>query len=225
MRIIIVEDEVRLAKSIKRGLEQEGFAVDMMHNGAEAFAHISIHFSVYDFIILDLMLPDRDGLDICKSLRERSINTPILILTARDQTVDKITLLNAGADDYVTKPFIFLELVARIRALSRRPETSQPIELRGQDIRLDVNNHKAYRNEEELNLTVKEYALLEFFLKNPNQVLDREKILDHIWDFNFNSFSNVVDVHIKNLRRKLGTSTQKDAYIETVSGVGYRFKA
>lgn len=224
MRIIVVEDEVRLAKSIKRGLELEGFAVDVYHNGAEAFAHISIHYSVYDFIILDLMLPDRGGLDICKSLRERGIHVPILILTARDQAVDKITLLNAGADDYMTKPFIFLELVARIRALARRPEVSHPVELIGQDIRLDGNNHKAYRDEEELNLTVKEFALLEFFLQHPNQVLDREKILDHIWDFNFNSFSNVVDVHIKNLRRKLGASNQKDVYIETVSGVGYRFK-
>ena len=224
MLIIVIEDEVRLAKSIKRGLEQEGFAVDILHNGAEGFAHISVHYSVYDFIILDLMLPDRNGLDICKALRERGVNTPILILTARDQSVDKITLLNSGADDYMTKPFVFLELVARIRALLRRPETSQPVELIGQDIRLDVSKHKAYRNEEELNLTVKEFALLEFFLQHPNQVIDREKILDHIWDFNFNSFSNVVDVHIKNLRRKLGTSTLKDVYIETVSGVGYRFK-
>ncbi len=225
MRIIVIEDEVRLAKSIKRGLEHEGFAVDILHNGAEGFAHILIHNSVYDFIILDLMLPDRDGLDICKSLRERGIHTPILILTARDQSVDKITLLNSGADDYMTKPFIFLELVARIRALLRRPEASQSIELLGQDIRLDVGKHKAYRNGEELNLTVKEFALLEFFLQHLNQVIDREKILDHIWDFNFNSFSNVVDVHIKNLRRKLGDSTLKDVYIETINGVGYRFKA
>lgn len=224
MRVIIVEDEIRLAKSIKRGLEHERFAVDMFHNGAEAFAHISIHYSVYDFIILDLMLPDRDGLDICTSLRARGVQTPILILTARDQAVDKITLLNAGADDYLTKPFIFLELVARLRAISRRPGASQPVELMGQDIRLDVSNHKAYRNEEQIKLTVKEFALLEFFLQHPNQVLDREKMLDHIWDFNFNSFSNVVDVHVKNLRRKLGTSTQQDVYIETVSGVGYRFK-
>lgn len=224
MRTIIVEDEERLAKMMKRGMEQQGFAVDMVHDGAEAFEHILIHHSVYDFIILDLMLPSRGGLEITTALRERGIKTPILILTARDQTADKVVLLNAGADDYMTKPFAFAEVVARARALMRRPDTSYPSALSGQDIRLDVGNHKAYRNEEELTLTVKEFALLEYFLRHPDQVLDRERILDHIWDFNFNSFSNVVDVHIKNLRRKLGQSKLKDEYIETVNGVGYRFK-
>ena len=223
MRGIIVEDEVRLAKMMKRGMEEQGFAIDVIHNGIEAFEHILIHYSVYDFIILDLMLPGREGLDICRGLRERGIKTPILILTARDQVVEKVVLLNAGADDYMTKPFALIELIARTRALLRRPDSTISTELTGQDIRLDTSNHRAYRNEVELKLTVKEFALLEFFLRNPDQVLDREKILDHIWDFNFNSFSNVVDVHIKNLRRKL-SATNNNEYIQTVSGVGYRFK-
>jgi len=224
MRGIIVEDEVRLAKMMKQGMEDLGFAIDILHNGIEAFEHIIIHNSVYDFIILDLMLPGREGLDICRGLRERGIKTPILILTARDQTVEKVVLLNAGADDYMTKPFALIELIARARALLRRPGSALPTELTAQDIRLDIGNHRAYCNEVELKLTVKEFALLEFFLRHPNQVLDREKILDHIWDFNFNSFSNVVDVHIKNLRRKLTSTNNKDEYIQTVNGVGYRFK-
>jgi len=223
MRGIIVEDEVRLAKMMKRGMEEQGFAIDVIHNGIEAFEHILIHHNVYDFIILDLMLPGREGLDICRGLRERGIKTPIVILTARDQVVEKVVLLNAGADDYMTKPFALIELIARTRALLRRPDSTISTELTGQDIRLDTSNHHAYRNEVELKLTVKEFALLEFFLRNPNQVLDREKILDHIWDFNFNSFSNVVDVHIKNLRRKL-SPTNNNEYIQTVNGVGYRFK-
>lgn len=225
MRTIIVEDEERLARIMKRGMEQQGFAVDTIHDGAEAYEHLILHHSVYDCIVLDLNLPNRGGLEICTALRERGIKTPILILTAKDQTVDKIVLLNAGADDYMTKPFALAELVARMHALLRRPDVNYPSALAGQDIRLDVGNHKAFRSEDELDLTVKEFALLEFFLRHPNQVLDREKILDHVWDFNFNSFSNVVDVHVKNLRRKLGKSKIKDEYIETVSGVGYRFAA
>lgn len=225
MRILIVEDEERLAKKMKKALENQGFAIDLIHNGEEALEHLLFHHSVYDLIILDLMLPNRDGLDICTTLRSRDIKTPILILTARDQTVDKVVLLNAGADDYMTKPFSLIELHARARAIMRRPEEAKPVELTGQNLRLDVGNHKAYRDDQELSLTVKEFALLEFFLRNPNQVLDRERILDNIWDFNYNSFSNVVDVHIKNLRRKLGKTQTHDEYIETVSGVGYRFKA
>lgn len=225
MRTLIVEDEERLARIMKRGMEQHGFAVDTIHDGAEAFEHIILHFSVYDCIVLDLNLPNRGGLEICTALRQRGIKTPILVLSAKDQTVDKVVLLDAGADDYMTKPFALAELIARMHALLRRPDVSYPSELSAQDIRIDVGNHRAFRDQEELVLTVKEFSLLEYFLRHPNQVLDREKILDHVWDFNFNSFSNVVDVHVKNLRRKLGKSKIKDEYIETVSGVGYRFTA
>ena len=224
MRIAIVEDEMRLAKMMKTGMEQQGFAVDLIHDGDEAVERLLVHHSVYDLVILDLMLPGRGGLDICKVVREHGVTTPILILTARDQTADKVVLLDAGADDYMTKPFAFAELLARGRALMRRPDATYPSELGGQDIQMDVGNHKVFRGAKELVLTVKEFALLEFFLRHPNQVLDRERILDHIWDFNYNSFSNVVDVHIKNLRKKLGQSKLKDEYIETVSGVGYRFQ-
>lgn len=224
MRVMIVEDEQRLAQALKRGLEQYGFAIDMKYDGKEALDHLLIHHAVYDLLILDLMLPSLTGLEITKELRNRKFSLPILILTARDQTLDKVSLLNAGADDYLTKPFALVELVARANAIMRRPETSYPSEITARDLRLDVGNHKAYRDDEEIKLTVKEFSLLEFFMRHPNQVLDRERILDHIWDFNFNSFSNVVDVHIKNLRKKLGTSASKHEYIETVSGVGYRFK-
>lgn len=227
MRIIVVEDEERLAKAIKRGLEQQGFAVDLMHDGEEALNHLLIHHSVYDLMVLDLTLPKRSGLDITKTLRERSISVPILVLTAKDQTANKVVLLNAGADDYMTKPFSLSELTARAHALMRRPENTYPTELTARDIRLDVGYHKVYVGEKEVPLTVKEFALLEYFMRHPNQVLDRERILDHVWDFNFNSFSNVVDVHVKNLRKKLSVphNASNNEYIETISGVGYRFKA
>ncbi len=225
MRVLIVEDERRLANALKRGLEQHGFAVDARHDGIEAREHLLIHHSVYDLVILDLMLPGADGLAICTSVREHGVNVPILILTAKDQTADKVSLLNAGADDYMTKPFAIAELIARGHALLRRPDTHYPSELRTHDLRLDVAKHKVYRGENEVPLTVKEFALLEFFMRNPDKVLDREHILDHVWDFNFNSFSNVVDVHVKNLRKKLGKNEYGDDYIETVSGVGYRFAA
>ncbi len=225
MRTIVVEDEQRLAKALKRGLEAQGFAVDVMEDGVEAMKHIIVHHSVYDLAILDLMLPNASGLDICRALRERGINLPIMIVTAKDETADKVVLLNAGADDYLTKPFALAELIARANALLRRPDHAYPSQLTVGDLRLDVGNHKVYRDEVEVSLTVKEFSLLEFFMRNPNQAIDRERILDHVWDFNFNSFSNVVDVHVKNLRKKLGKTKTKDEYIETVSGVGYRFKA
>lgn len=224
MRTIVIEDEKRLANTLKRGLEQHGFAVDLIHDGQKALDHVLVHHSVYDLVILDLMLPGIDGLKICAALREHGAAVPVLILTAKNQTADKVSLLNAGADDYMTKPFALAELIARGNALLRRPDHTYPTELIIRDLRLDIGNHKVYRDNEELVLTVKEFAILEFFMRHPEQVLDRERILDHVWDFNFNSFSNVVDVHVKNLRKKLSTGSNKDEYIETVSGIGYRFK-
>ncbi len=221
MRVFIAEDQIKLANAIKRGLEHQGFAVDHRANGNEAAEHLVIHHSSYDVIMLDLMLPGRSGLDICRTLRERNITTPILVLTAKNATADKVSLLNSGADDYLTKPFSFAELVARIQALMRRPDESLPVELIAGDLRLNPGTHKVFNQEKEVKLTAKEFALLEFFMRHPGQILDRELILDHVWDFNFNSFSNVVDVHVKNLRKKLG-QTEEKILIETVEGVGYR---
>lgn len=221
MRIFIAEDQLKLAASIKRGLERYGFAVDHLANGAEVAEHLIVHHKLYDVILLDLMLPGRSGFDICHSLRERGIATPILVLTAKNTTADKVVLLNAGADDYLTKPFSFAELVARLQALMRRPDHSLPTELCVGALRLDEGKHKVFCNEKEVKLTAKEFSLLEFFMRHPDEVLDRELILDHVWDFNFNSFSNVVDVHVKNLRKKL-CQTEEKVFIETVEGVGYR---
>lgn len=221
MRVFIAEDQTKLAKAIKRGLEHHGFAVDHMPNGADAAAHLIIHHASYDVIILDLMLPGRTGLEICTALRQRGITTPILILTAKNAVADKVVLLNTGADDYLTKPFSFAELIARLQALMRRPDGALPAELVVGRLRLDPGRHKVFCEEREVKLTAKEFALLEFFMRHPEQILDREHILDHVWDFNFNSFSNVVDVHVKNLRKKLG-QTEEKVFIETVEGVGYR---
>lgn len=206
---------------MKRGLEKMGYAVDHMANGEEAAEHLFTHHQNYDVVVLDLMLPGRSGYDICRAVREREIHNPILVLTAKSETDEKVQLLNAGADDYLTKPFSFEELIARMNALLRRPEAALPTELVVGGLRLDPGLHKAYLNGEEVKLTVKEFALLEFFMRNPDRVLDREYILDHVWDFNFNSFSNVVDVHVKNLRSKLGQN-ETQVFIETVEGVGYR---
>lgn len=225
MRLLIVEDEERLAKSLKKGFERNGFAVDYVTDGEKANTRISLHRDTYDLVILDLMLPGQSGLAVCRSMREHGITTPILVLTAKDEVADKVVLLSSGADDYMVKPFSFHELLARVRALLRRPREALPITLSAQDLYLDTGMRKAFRDDEEVPLTTKEFALLEFFLRHPNQVLDRERILDHLWDFNFDSFSNVVDVHVKNLRRKLGDNSRKDRIIETVRGAGYRLKA
>lgn len=224
MRILIVEDNVKIAESIKKGLQKNGFAADCIHDGQEAAEHIFMNNQDYDAIILDLMLPNRSGLDICMAARERGISTPIIVLTAKDEKADSIVLLNAGADDYMVKPFAFEELLARIRAVTRRPQETLPTELSIHDVRLNTNTRKVFVGNEEVAFTLKEFAILELFMRNPDRVLTREFILDHVWDFNFNSLSNVVDVHVKNLRQKLSTTKQGDI-IETVTGVGYRIKA
>lgn len=223
MRILIVEDSLKLAAVLKKGLVRNGYAADCIHDGNEAAEHLFMNHQDYDAVILDLMLPNRSGLDICRATRERGISTPILVLTAKDEKVDSIVLLNAGADDYMTKPFALEELLARIRAITRRPNEILPSELYIQDVRLDVNTRKAYVRNDEIILTLKEFSILELFMRNQGRVLTREFILDHVWDFNFNSLSNVVDVHVKNLRQKL-TATKQGDVIETVTGVGYRVK-
>src|SRR3989338_1087351 len=221
MKILLVEDEEKLAQGIAKGLQMEGFTVDIVGDGKKALTRISLHRNDYDVIILDLMLPSIDGFEICKQAREWNITVPILILTARAETDTKVQLLESGADDYLVKPFSFAELVARVRALLRRPTESLPETLKVGEVELNPGERRAYRNGKEIPLTLKEFGLLEYFMRHPNQVINREDLLNHLWDFNYAGFSNVVDVHVKNLRRKLD-GKDGDSVLETVRGIGYR---
>lgn len=223
MRILIVEDEEKLAQGLREGLESHGYAVDTIGNGAKAFSRIIVNHIDYDLILLDLTLPDMGGLEITKGIRSRDITTPILILTAKTEVDSKVDLLLSGADDYLVKPFSFEELSARIKALFRRPKKSLPQILKVGSIELNPVSRKVSKGKNEVSLTLKEFVLLEYFMSNPNKVVNREELLSHLWDFNYSSFSNVVDVHIKNLRKKLG-SKDVGGVLETVRGVGYRLK-
>jgi two-component system OmpR family response regulator len=176
----------------------------------------------YDLVVLDLMLPGMDGLSICKKMRESAITTPILILTARDEIETKVDLLLSGADDYLVKPFSFEELTARIAALLRRPVEALPSVVTAGDIVLNSSSHTVTKNNKNVSLTLKEFVLLEYFMRHPNTVINREELLTHLWDFNYSSFSNVVDVHVKNLRKKLDLQNGQTV-LETIRGVGYRF--
>ena len=221
MKILLVEDEQKLAAALSRGLNLEGYTVDVIPDGKKALTRISLHRSDYDLIILDLMLPGMDGYEICKQVREMNITIPILILTARNETDTKVQLLTSGADDYLVKPFSFAELVARIRALLRRPSEKLPETLKVGDLELNPTERRVLREGKEIPLTLKEFGLLEYFMRHPNQVVNREDLLNHLWDFNYVGFSNVVDVHVKNLRRKLDEGNSKSV-LETVRGIGYR---
>ncbi|PIR82341.1 DNA-binding response regulator [Candidatus Kaiserbacteria bacterium CG10_big_fil_rev_8_21_14_0_10_59_10] len=223
MKILLVEDEKKLADALAQGLEAKGYTVDVVSDGKKALNRISLHRTDYDLMILDLMLPSMDGDEICKTAREWGVTTPILILTARNETGKKVDLLLKGADDYLPKPFSFDELVARIHALMRRPNEIHPAILKVADIELDPAKRTVTRGGKELTLTLKEFGLLEYFMRHPNQVVNREDLLAHLWDFNYASFSNVVDVHIKNLRRKLDTG-DGGRILETVRGIGYRLR-
>ncbi len=222
MRILIVEDEAKLAEALKRGLELKGFAVDWLADSEKARTRILLYRDEYDLILLDLMLPGIDGATICKDAREAGVTTPIIILTARDETENKVELLNLGADDYIAKPFSFEELIARMTAVLRRPADTLPTILTVRDIVLDPSKRVVEKGGKEVPLTLKEYSLLEFFLRHPDEALTRETIMDHVWSFDFPGFSNVLDVHMKNLRKKLDTYDAADPLFETVRGVGYR---
>ncbi len=224
MHILLIEDNEKLAKYLKRGLEHEGYSVDYCLDGEEGQTLVELNHEAFDIIILDIMLPIKNGIEICQELRKQSIFIPIIMLTAKIELKDKINGLDAGADDYLLKPFSFDELVARIRALLRRPKTSLPMEIRIGQLSLQPSKRKVFYEQEEIPLTLKEFNLLEYFMRHPNQVLNREQILDKLWDLNYDSFSNVVDVHIKNLRKKLEDVSGK-LLLETVRGVGYRLKA
>jgi DNA-binding response OmpR family regulator len=220
MRILIVEDQENLAKLVKRGLESEGFAVDFLLDGQSGLDRIQLNSDDYDLIILDLMLPKKNGLEICKQTRDARITTPILILTAKDTEEDIVSGLNAGADDYLVKPFSFDILLARINAILRRPKEILPSELKIKNLTLNQVSHIVLKDGKEIKLTLKEFSLLEYLMRHPNQVVNREQIISNLWDFAFDSFSNIVDVHITNLRKKIGD--HKATIIETMHGIGYR---
>lgn len=224
MKILIVEDEVKLAEAISRGLTYQGYTTDIVSDGKKALTRISLHRDDYDLVILDLMLPSLDGWEICKAAREMEISIPILILTARAETENKVKLLLSGADDYVVKPFSLAELIARVHALLRRPTEALPAALSVRGIELHPAERTVTREEEELSLTLKEFSVLEYLMRHQNQVVSREDLLSHLWDFNYDSFSNVVDVHVKNLRKKLDTPNTPSV-IETIRGIGYRIRS
>jgi two-component system OmpR family response regulator len=224
MRILIVEDNAKLASSLKRGFEHEGYAADVASDGKEAEKQALLGQADYDILILDRMLPGKDGIAIARSLRAQGVMTPILMLTAKDTVDDKILGLDSGADDYLVKPFSFEELLSRVRALSRRPRETLPPELMQGDVRLLSASQEAYIRDEKLHLTLKEFRILEFFMQHPGEVLPRQKIIDHLWDFTFNPFSRVMDVHINNLRNKL-QEHDPSITIDTVRGIGYRLSA
>lgn len=223
MRILIVEDEDKLADALKRGLEKKGFAVDWLSDAEKARTRIMLYRKEYDLVILDLMMPGIDGATICKEAREHGVTTPIIILTARTETENKVDLLNIGADDYMVKPFSFDELIARIHSVLRRPKTSLPGILKVGAIEMDTATRTVKKENKVIPLTLKEFSLLECFMRRPNEVISREDLFDHAWDFEFDSFSNVLEVHMKNLRKKL--SVDHETVFETVRGVGYRLVA
>ncbi len=223
MKIILIEDEEKLAKTLKKGLEQEGYAVDCFFDGQTGQLQIEINHEDYDLVILDIMPPKIGGLEVCKNIRDQGISLPVLMLTAKDSMEDKVLGLNSGADDYLIKPFAFEELLARIRALLRRPNNLLPAVLEIKDLVLNPATKKVYRGSKEIPLTTKEFGLLEYFMRNAGQVLTREQILSRLWDFEYDSFSNVVDVHIKNLRKKVDHGNQ-EKLLQTVRGAGYGLK-
>jgi DNA-binding response OmpR family regulator len=225
MRILIVEDEQKLAESLKKGLELKGFAVDVLSESEKARTRITLYKNEYDLILLDLMLPGIGGAEICREARKAGVTTPIIILTARGESTEKVDLLNMGADDYVVKPFSFDELVARINAVLRRPEVAMPSVLTVGELELDPAKRTVTKAGKPIALTLKEFSLLEYFMRRPGEALTREDVLDHVWNFDFSGFSNVLDVHMKNLRKKLGDYGEDTPLFETVRGVGYRLNA
>jgi len=221
MRILVVEDEARMAGLLKRGLEEEGHAVDVAGSGPDGFWMATEN--PYDAIVLDVMLPGFDGFELCRKLRQDDIWAPVLMLTARDEIGDRVQGLDAGADDYLVKPFSLLELAARLRALARRDDRTRPTLLVVGDLRLDPASRRAWRGESELELSPKEFALLELFLRHPGSVLTRTQIIDAVWDFGYDGTSNVVDQYVNYLRRKIDKPFDRND-LETVRGAGYRLR-
>jgi two-component system OmpR family response regulator len=221
MRVLIVEDELKMASLVRRGLTEEGHAADVASTGDDALWMADAH--PYDAIVLDVMLPGRNGFETCRELRKAGVWAPVLMLTARDAVDDRVAGLDAGADDYLTKPFSFAELLARLRALVRRGSVERPTVVVVGDLRLDPASRKVWRGEQEIDLSPKEFALLEAFMRRPGQVLTRLQLLEHAWDFAYENRSNVIDVYVRYLREKVDRPFGASS-LETVRGVGYRLR-
>jgi two-component system, OmpR family, response regulator len=217
VRVLIVEDELRMASLIRRGLTREGLAADVAGTGEDALWMAEAHD--YDAVVLDVMLPGINGFETSRRLRDRGIWVPILMLTARDSVNDRVEGLDAGADDYLVKPFAFAELLARLRALVRRGDQERPAVIEAGALRLDPATRRAWRGDNEIHLSAKEFSLLETFMRRPGEVLSRLHLLEHAWDFAYENRSNIVDVYVRRLRRKIGPGS-----LETVRGAGYRLR-
>ncbi len=221
MRLLVVEDDLRLGPGLKKGLEGDSYAVDLVTDGEDA---IYMGTTIpYDLIILDILLPKLDGFEVCRQLRSQQLMMPILLLTALGEVDHRVTGLDIGADDYLTKPFAFRELEARVRALLRRENSIKTSELHFMDITLDTRTHEARRGQRKIALNSKEYALLEYLMRHPYEVLSRTTIAEHVWDYNAEHFSNIIDVYIRYLRRKLCEQQEPDV-IHTIRGSGYQLK-
>ena len=221
MRVLVVEDEPGVSSFIRQGLTEAGYAVDIAADGEEGVAYALA--AEYDLMVVDIMLPKRDGLSLLREIRSEGVKTPVLLLTARDAIDDRVKGLDAGADDYLVKPFAFQELLARIRALLRRPPLQTGSILRASDLEMDLTTRQVWRAGKAISLTPREFSLLEMLLRHPNQVLSRTQILEHVWSFNFYGSSKVVDVYIGYLRRKIDSGFASPL-IHTVRGVGYVLK-
>lgn len=221
MRVLVVEDEHKIANAIKKGLQRESYATDIVHDGADGYDLASSE--QYDVIILDIMLPGMNGLQICKKLREQNIHTPILILTAKSQIDDKVTGFNLGADDYLTKPFAFAELLVRIKALTRRPQNSLANVLTVGDLTMDTNNYEVKRAGQKIRLSNKEYSLLEYLVRHKDNMITKEQIINHVWNYDADVLPNSVEVYIKHLRTKIDEPFPGKSLIHTVKGFsGYK---
>jgi len=221
MRILLIEDDNKVASFISRGLREESYIVDVVKTGEDGLYQLDIN--PYDLVILDIVLPGKDGILVCRNIRDNKIDTPVLMLTARDGLQDKIIGLDSGADDYLTKPFAFEEFLARVRALLRRKRTDKTTTLKVADLELDQLTHKVYRSGKEIELTSKEYSLLEYFMLNSNQVITRTMISEHVWGEDFDSFTNVIDVYVNFIRNKIDKGFDKQL-IHTLRGTGYIIK-
>jgi two-component system OmpR family response regulator len=221
MRVLIVEDDVKMAGLVRRGLDREGMAVDVALKGEDALWMATA--TDYDAIVLDVMLPGIDGFELCRRLRGEGVWSPVLMLTARDSIRDRVAGLDGGADDYLTKPFSYAELLARLRALVRRGRAERPTELRVGDLRLDPATRRVWRGDSEIELSPKEFALLETFMRRPGEVLSRLHLLEHAWDYEYENRSNIIDSYVRFLRRKIDKPYGSES-IETVRGAGYRLR-